>query len=163
MLLVKLTEPPCTERYARWCERSGNHSDFPPTRLYNTVTRSNKTDLQQQNNFIIKEVVIMCMTVKEINEAMEQIQEWKRIKEEAEDNITTLNSKVMEFLNETEECEAVDNKGKPIRRFIGNIFKATLSSVERETVNKDEVKKLLSKDDYAKVSKVSRYQSLRIN
>lgn len=105
----------------------------------------------------------MCMTVKEMNEAMEQIQEWKRIKEEAEDNITVLNSKVMEFLNETEECEAVDNKGNPIRRFIGNIFKATLSSVERETVNKDEVKKLLSKDDYAKVSKVSRYQSLRIN
>ena len=105
----------------------------------------------------------MCMTVKEMNEAMEQIQEWKRIKEEAEDNITTLNLKVMEFLNETEECEAVDKKGNPIRRFIGNIFKATLSNVERETVNKDEVKKLLSKDDYAKVSKVSKYQSLRIN
>ena len=32
MSLVKLIEPPCTERYARWCERSGNHSDFPPTR-----------------------------------------------------------------------------------------------------------------------------------
>ena len=45
----------------------------------------------------------MSMTVKEMNEAMEQIQEWKRIKEEAEDNITALNSKVMEFLNETEE------------------------------------------------------------
>ena len=105
----------------------------------------------------------MCMTVKEMNEAMEQIQEWKRIKEEAEDNITTLNLKVMEFLNETEECEAVDKKGNPIRRFIGNIFKATLSNVEHETVNKDEVKKLLSKDDYAKVSKVSKYQSLRIN
>ena len=105
----------------------------------------------------------MSMTVKEMNEAMEQIQEWKRIKEEAEDNITALNSKVMEFLNETEECEAVDKKGKPIRRFIGNIFKATLSNVERETVNKDEVKKLLSKDDYAKVSKVSKYQSLKIN
>ena len=105
----------------------------------------------------------MSMTVKEMNEAMEQIQEWKRIKEEAEDNITTLNLKVMEFLNETEECEAVDKKGNPIRRFIGNIFKATLSNVERETVNKDEVKKLLSKDDYAKVSKVSKYQSLRIN
>ena len=69
----------------------------------------------------------------------------------------------MEFLNETKECEAVDYKGKPIRRFIGNIFRATLSNVERETVNKDEVKKLLSKDDYTKVSKVSRYQSLRIN
>lgn len=128
---------------------------------YSYKVKQNRPTQNQSN--IFKEVVIMCMTTKEMNEAMEQIQEWKRIKEEAEDNITTLNSKVMEFLNETEECEAVDNKGKPIRRFIGNIFKATLSSVERETVNKDEVKKLLSKDDYAKVSKVSKYQSLRIN
>ena len=29
MLLVKLVEPPCTERYARWCERSGNLVKFP--------------------------------------------------------------------------------------------------------------------------------------
>lgn len=105
----------------------------------------------------------MCMTAKEMNEAMEQIQEWKRIKEEAEDNITALNSKVMEFLNETKGCEAVDKKCKPIRRFIGNVFKATLSKRERETVNKEEVKKLLSEDDYAKVSKVSSYPVLRID
>ena len=31
--LVKLIEPPCTERYARWCERSGDYSNPPPTRL----------------------------------------------------------------------------------------------------------------------------------
>ena len=29
MLPVKLIEPPCTERYARWCERSGNLVKFP--------------------------------------------------------------------------------------------------------------------------------------
>ena len=29
MLLVKLVEPPCTERYARWCDRSGNLFKFP--------------------------------------------------------------------------------------------------------------------------------------
>jgi len=34
MLLVKLIEPPCTERYARWCERSGIHSESPPTRFH---------------------------------------------------------------------------------------------------------------------------------
>ena len=33
----------------------------------------------------------MCMTVKEMNETMAAIQEWKRIKEEAEDNISALN------------------------------------------------------------------------
>ena len=42
MLLVKLIEPPCTERYARWCERSGNHSDFPPTRSGVMIDRFGK-------------------------------------------------------------------------------------------------------------------------
>ncbi len=105
----------------------------------------------------------MCMTVKEMNETMAAIQEWKRIKEEAEDNITALNAKVIEFLQETEECEAVDKKGNPIRKFIGSIFKATLSKGERETVDKAEVKKLLSDEDYQKVSKVSVYPVLRIS
>lgn len=105
----------------------------------------------------------MCMTVKEMNEAMEAIQEWKRIKEEAEDNISTLNMKVIEFLQETESCEAVDKKGNPIRKFIGSIFKATLSRGERETVDKAEVRKLLDDEDYQKVSRVSVYPVLRIS
>ena len=97
----------------------------------------------------------MCMTIEEMNTTMAEIQEWKRIKEEAEDNI--------EFLRETETCEAVDKKGNPIRRFIGNIFKATLSEQSRETVDKAEVRKLLSNDDYQKVSKVNTYPVLRIS
>lgn len=78
----------------------------------------------------------MCMKIDEMNETMESIQEWKRIKEQAEDNISALNMKVIEFLNETEECEAVDKK---------------------------EVKKLLSSEDYQKVSKISVYPVLRIS
>lgn len=105
----------------------------------------------------------MCVTIKEMNETMEQIQEWKRVKEEAEDNITALNAKVIEFLQETAECEAVDKKGNPIRKFIGSIFKATLSKGERETVDKAEVRKLLNDEDYQKVSKVSTYPVLRIS
>ena len=105
----------------------------------------------------------MCMTINEMNEAMEQIQGWKRIKEEAEDNITALNAKVIEFLQETESCEAVDKKGNPIRKFIGTLFKATYSPQERENVDKAEVKKLLSAEDYAKVSSISRYSVLRIS
>ena len=105
----------------------------------------------------------MCITVKEMNETMAAIQQWKRIKEEAEDNISALNAKAIEFLQETEECEAVDKKGKPIRRFVGNLFKATLSIGSRETVDKAEVKKLLDDEDYQKVSKVSVYPVLRIS
>ena len=35
LLNVKLIEPPCTERYARWCERSKipHQEEFSPTRL----------------------------------------------------------------------------------------------------------------------------------
>ena len=35
MLHVKLIEPPCTERYARWCERSKipHQEEFSPIRL----------------------------------------------------------------------------------------------------------------------------------
>ena len=105
----------------------------------------------------------MCMTIDEMNKTMESIQEWKKIKEQAEDNISALNMKVIEFLNETEECEAVDKKGNPIRKFIGISRKATLSVQERESVDKKEVKKLLSSEDYQKVSKISVYPVLRIS
>lgn len=105
----------------------------------------------------------MCMTIDEMNETMKAIKEWERVKEEADANITSLKAKAIEFLQETEECEAVDKKGNPIRRFIGTLFKATYSPQERETVDKAEVKKLLSDEDYAKVSSVSRYSVLRIS
>lgn len=105
----------------------------------------------------------MCMSVKEMNEAMEAIQEWKRIKEQAEDNISALNAKVIDFLQETEGCGSVDKKGNPIRKFVGNMCKATLSVGSRETVDKAKVKELLNDKDYQKVSRVSTYPVLRIN
>ena len=105
----------------------------------------------------------MCMTINEMNETMQAIKEWEKVKEEAEANIIPLKAKVIEFLQETEECEAVDKKGNPIRKFIGTFFKATLSKGERETVDKTEVKKLLDEEDYQKVSKISTYPVLRIS
>lgn len=104
----------------------------------------------------------MCISREEMNKAMEEKQEWKRIKEQAEDNIAALDRKIIEFLEETEECEAEDKKGNPIRKFVGNVCKATLSTQTRETVNKEEVKKLLSDEDYKKVSKTSTYPVLRV-
>lgn len=103
------------------------------------------------------------MTTNEMNETMKAIKEWEKVKEEAEANITSLKAKAIEFLQETEECKAVDKKGNPICRFIGTLFKATYTPQERETVDKEEVKKLLNDEDYAKVSKISRYSVLRIS
>lgn len=105
----------------------------------------------------------MCISANEMNETLAAYQEWKRIKEEAESNMDALKLKAIEFLNEMDGCEAMDKKGNPIRKFTGTIFKATLSVQERESVDKSEVKKLLSEEDYRKVSKVSIYPVLRIS
>jgi hypothetical protein len=117
-----------------------------------------------QNNVRKGEIEIMCCTTEEMNKTMETIQEWKRIKEEAENNISKLNLKAIEYLTENEEeCKTTNKKGKEILQYIGNICKATLSEMERETVDKEEVKKLLSKEDYQKVSKVSRFKMLKVS
>lgn len=106
----------------------------------------------------------MCCTTEEMNKTMEAIQEWKRIKEEAENNISKLNLKAIEYLTENEEeCKTTNKKGKEILQYVGNICKATLSEMERESVDKEEVKKLLSKEDYQKVSKVSRFKMLKVS
>ena len=105
----------------------------------------------------------MCVSREDMNKAMAEKQEWKRIKEEAEANISALDRIIIDFLKETAECEATDKKGNPVFKFIGEVHKATYSWTERETVDKAEVKKMLNEDDYLKVSKISRYQVLKVN
>ena len=106
----------------------------------------------------------MCATLEEMNVIMEDIKSLERLKEETEDNISALKMKAIEFLKENENtCKTTNDKGKEIFRFIGTTHKATLSNQERETIDRKEVQKLLSKDDYLKVSKVSIYSVLRIS
>ncbi len=106
----------------------------------------------------------MCATLEEMNQIMEEIKSLERLKEETEDNISALKIKAIEFLKENEEtCKTTNEKGKEVLRFIGNIHKATLSNQERETVDKAEVKKILSAEDYQKVTKKSVYPVLRIS
>ena len=106
----------------------------------------------------------MCITIAEMNETMKEIQSLKRLKEETEDAIKALEAEVINFLIENEaDCKTTNKSGKEILQFIGNVHKATLSDQTRETVNKDEVKKLLSDEAYQQVSKVSTYPVLRIS
>lgn len=105
----------------------------------------------------------MCIAKNELNEKMAEIQSLKKLKEETEDNIKALEREVIEFLEENEEeCKTTNDKGKEILKFIGNLFTATLAQQSRETVNKDEVKKILPESEYQKVVKVSTYPVLRI-
>lgn len=106
----------------------------------------------------------MCITAIAMNETMAEIQSLKRLKEETEDAIKALEREIINFLTENEaDCKTTNKSGKEILQFIGNIHKATLSDQSRETVDKAEVKKLLSDEDYKKVSKVSTYPVLRIS
>ena len=106
----------------------------------------------------------MCMTIQEVNAKMEEIQGMKRLKEEIEAHISALEMEVISYLTENEaECRTTNKSGKPILQFIGNICKATYSEQSRETVDKAEVKKLLSEDAYQKVSRVSTFKVLRIS
>ena len=106
----------------------------------------------------------MCATLEEMNQIMEEIKSLERLKEETEDNISALKMKAIEFLKENEEtCKTTNEKGKEVLRFIGNIHKATLSEQERETVDKTAVKKILSAEDYQKVTRKSVYPVLRIS
>lgn len=111
-----------------------------------------------------KDGVIMCITAKEMNERMEEIKSLEMLLKQTEDSIKALKGEVIEFLNENkDDCLATNSKGKEILQFIGNMCKATLSVQSRETVDKAEVKKLLSEKDYQKVSKVSSYSVLRVS
>lgn len=106
----------------------------------------------------------MCITVREMNEKMEEIKSLEMLLKETEDNIKALKREVIEYLNENQqECLTTNSKGKEILQFIGNMCKATYTPQERETVDKEAVKKLLNEKDYQKVSKVSYYSVLRVS
>lgn len=105
----------------------------------------------------------MCISAKEMNQTMEEIKSLKLLIEETEDTIRALERKVITYLEGTEECQTTDKKGNPILKFIGNNRKATYSWSSRETVDKEEVKKLLDDEEYEKVRKVSTFQVLRIS
>ena len=82
---------------------------------------------------------------------------------ETEENIKALDREIIEYLSENQnECLTTNSKGKEILQFIGNLCKATYTPQERETVDKEEVKKMLSEKDYQKVSRISYYSVLRV-
>ena len=106
----------------------------------------------------------MCIATSEMNEKMAEVQSLKRLKEETEDAIKALEREIIEFLKENEaDCKTTNKSGKEILQFIGSIHKATYSDQTRETVDKAEVKKLLSDDEYQQVSSVSTFKVLRIS
>ena len=104
----------------------------------------------------------MCLTKTELAEAIEDLRSYKTLKEEAEAKIRETERKIVEFLNETEECATTDKKGNPIRQYIGTDYKATYSMQIREGVNKEAVKNILSPEQFASVRTESSFGVLRV-
>lgn len=106
----------------------------------------------------------MCMTTAEMNEKMEKRKNMQMQLKKMEDDIKALDMDIIEYLMDNlNDCLTTNSKGKEILQFIGDMCKATYSPQERETVDKEEVKKLLSDKDYQKVRKVSYYSVLRVS
>ena len=104
----------------------------------------------------------MCMTKSELEKKVAELRSLKALKEETESGIREAERAIIEFLNETEECEAIDNKGKPIRQYIGTDYKATYSMQTRENISKEAVKNLLNEEQFASVRTESTFGVLRI-
>ena len=106
----------------------------------------------------------MCITTAEMNEKMEKRKNMQMQLKKMEDDIKALDMDIIEYLMDNlNDCLTTNSKGKEILQFIGNMCKATYSPQERETVDKEEVKKLLNDKDYQKVRKVSYYSVLRVS
>ena len=104
----------------------------------------------------------MCMTKAELEKTVAELRSLKVLKEETEAEIRELENAIIEFLNETAECEKVDKNGKTIRQYIGTDYKATYSMQTRENVNKEAVKNLLTEEQFASVRTESTFGVLRV-
>ncbi len=106
----------------------------------------------------------MCITTAEMNKKMEKRKSLQMQLKKMENGIKTLDAEIIEYLMENlNDCLTTNSKGKEILQFIGDMCKATYTPQERETVDKAEIKKLLSEKDYQRVSKVSYYSVLRVS
>lgn len=104
----------------------------------------------------------MCITKSELEKKVQELRSLKALKEETESEIREAERAIIDFLNETKECESVDKNGKPIRQYIGTDYKATYSMQTRENVNKEAVKKLLNAEQFLSVTSESTFGVLRI-
>ena len=106
----------------------------------------------------------MWITAAEMNEKMEERKRMQMRLKKMEDDIKALDTDIIEYLMENlNDCLTTNSKGKEILQFIGDMCRATYSPQERETVDREEVKKLLGSEGYQKVRKVSYYSVLRVS
>lgn len=106
-------------------------------------------EVQQQNNFIIKEVVIMCMTKKELEEKIEEVRKYKAMAEEASTIQKALEQEIISYMNENNLTEEFTDSAK-----------ITYKEQTRATLDKKRLEEDLG--DLSEYEKVTSYKVLRI-
>ena len=104
----------------------------------------------------------MCISKADLDQRIRKIRNLKMLRAKVDEAIDMFEAEVIDFLQETPECQTTDKKGKSILQYIGTDYKATYAEQSRETVDKAEVKKMLCEEDFQKVRNVTFYHVLRI-
>lgn len=104
----------------------------------------------------------MCISKADLDQRIKKIRNLKILRTKVNEAIEMFENEVIDFLQETPECETTNKKGDTIFQYVGTDFKATYSPQSRETVDKTEVKKLLCEEDFQKVRNITFYHVLRI-
>ena len=90
-------------------------------------------------------------TKQELEQIVQELRGLKIMRKELDNEVKALENSIIAYMTEHELDTEMTSDSK-----------ITYKPQTRETVNKDEVKKLLSEADYQRVSKVSVYNVLRI-
>ena len=106
-------------------------------------------EVQQQNNFIIKEVAIMYMTKKELEEKIEEVRKYKAMAEEASTIQKALEQEIISYMNENNLTEEFTDSAK-----------ITYKEQIRATLDKKRLEEDLG--DLSEYEKVTSYKVLRI-
>lgn len=104
----------------------------------------------------------MCKTTMELNEVIKAIKKLKSIKEQTEQEIKLLEKDVVDFLESNEDCKTINKNGNPVLQFIGEDFKATYEERMRESIKKEEIKKLLTVEQLSNCTSISIFNVLTI-
>jgi len=116
--------------------------------VYNKLTRSRTADLQQQK--AKQEVVIMCMTKKELESKVEELRSLKTMKEEIENELKAVEHSIIEYMTENE----LDTEFTPNA-------KITYKPQSRTTLDKEKLTEILG-EDLKPFEKTTSYNVLRV-
>lgn len=123
--------------------------DYTQLFVYNSVTRSNKTDLHKNQSNIFKEVVIMFMTKKELEAKIEEVRKYKVMAEEASNIQKALEQEIISYMNENNLTEEFTDSAK-----------ITYKEQTRLTLDKKRLEEDLG--DLSEYEKVTSFKILRI-